>query len=105
MNDLLEKLRQYTKPVIGIGVTAWTRTGPAFLLPNYSIICLLETADLDAIRKKCLVYSLEKDFKINPEEVEKQNTSSILSHPKVYSFLKSLGEKASLVIYKSTKKS
>ena len=101
---LLEKLRQYDKPVIGIGVTAWTRTGPSFLLPNYAIICLLETADLGSIRQACSVHSLERDFEINPEEVEKQNTSSILSHPKVYSFLKSLGENANLVIYKSTKK-
>lgn len=104
MENLINKLVSYAKPVIGIGVTAWTRTGPAFLLPNYSIVCLLETTDLESIRQKCRVRSLEKDFGINPEEVGKQNTSSILGQSKVYSWLKSLEEGASLVIYKSTKK-
>jgi hypothetical protein len=60
MRGLIRKLRNYQKPVVGIGVTAFTRTGPAFLLPHYQIIALLETADLIDIRKVVPVYSLEK---------------------------------------------
>lgn len=104
MDELKIKLSQWQKPVIGIGVTAFTRVGPGFLLPNYSIICLLETADLESIRQTCLVYSLEKDFKIKPEKLEKQNTSSIMLQPPVYSFLKSLDRGTSLLPYKSSKK-
>jgi len=104
MNKLITRLFQHRKPVIGIGVSAFTRTEPGFLLPNYNIICLLETADLASIRKQCSVYSLEKDFKINPESLKKQNTASIMTHRKVSPFLKALGFNTSLLVYKSTPK-
>lgn len=102
MDKLTKKLSQYKKPVVGIGVTAFTRTGPSFLLPNYKIICFLETADLKSIRQSCPVYSLERNFKIR--ELKKQNTSSIMLQPRVYSFLQVLGPEISLLVYKSSKK-
>ena len=81
-------------------MTAWTRTGQSFLLPNYQIISLFKTADLAAIKKQCPVYCLEEEG----ESVEKQNTSSIMLQPKAYSFLKSFGTGASLLLYKSSPK-
>jgi len=104
MKDLLDKLRTYKKPVLGIAVSAFTRTGPAFLLPNYGIICLQDTSDLEAIRKKCKVYCLESDFGIDLAKLKKQNTSSIMKIPQVSSLLKSLGKGTSLLVYKSTNK-
>jgi hypothetical protein len=104
MKDLLKKLANYKKPVIGIAVSAWTRTGPALLLPHYHIICLLETADLDAIRKKCRVRSFAKNFSLDPYSLTKKNTASILKHPRVRRFLKSLAQPPSLLVYKSSKK-
>jgi len=92
MKDLLDKLRTYKKPVLGIAVSAFTRTGPAFLLPNYGIICLQDTSDLEAIRKKCKVYCLESDFGIDLAKLKKQNTSSIMKIPQVSSLLKSMGK-------------
>src|SRR4030042_6508165 len=103
-SKLHQLLSSYKKPVIGIGVTAFTRTGPAFLLPNYKIIALLETADLAYVRKICPVLSLEKDFDINPETLEKQNTSTILLQEKVFNFLKNKACDASLLAYKSSRK-
>lgn len=103
MNELMEKLERYKKPVVGVAVSAWTRTGPAFLLPNYHIICLLETAELDAIRKKCKVRSFTKNLSIDPESLAKKNTASILKNKKVQSFLRSLGPHISLLLYKSSK--
>lgn len=101
---LTSKLEKYKKPVVGIGVSAFTRTGPAFLIPNYSIICLLETADLDSIRKKCTVHQLKEYFGINPSELKKNNTFRIIKQAQVSSFLENLEKKASLLVYKSTKK-
>lgn len=102
MDKLAVALSRWKKPVIGLGVTAFTRTGPAFLLPHFSILCSFETADLKSIRQVCPVYSLEKDFRA--AKLKKQNTSSIIIQPQVYSFLKSLGPETSLSVYKSTKK-
>lgn len=104
MKDLIKKLNNYKKPVLGIAVSAWTRTGPAFLLPNYHIVCLLETADLGAIRKRCKVHSFAKNFGIDPLSLRKKNTVSILKHKKVKRFLRSLGHPPALLVYKSTKK-
>jgi len=104
LKDIIEKLSSYKKPVIGIAVSAWTRTGPAFLLPNYHIICLLETADLGAIRKKCKVLSFTKNFGLDPYALKKKNTTSILKHSRVRRFLKSLDKPPRLLVYKSSKK-
>lgn len=102
--EILEILKNYQKPVLGIAVSAWTRSGPLFLLPNYHIISLLETADLGAIRKKCAVKSLQKSFKIEISSLRKKNTASILKQEKIRKYLKSLGSQISLLVYKSSKK-
>jgi len=109
LKNLYKKINNYHKPVIGIAVSAWTRTGPAFLLPNYNIICLLETADLDAIREKCPVYSFSKDFGIDPNELEKKNTYRILKQKSVQEFISKLKlesgtDEVGLLVYKSSSK-
>ncbi|MFC1711655.1 hypothetical protein ACFLZ1_03665 [Patescibacteria group bacterium] len=104
MDKLFKKFKSWEKPVVGIGVTAFTRIGPAFLLPEYKIITLLETADLEYIRELASVYSLEKDFSLDPYSLDKQNTSTIMSQPAVFAFLQSLGRGTSLMAYKSSPK-
>lgn len=104
MENLLSQLQVCRQPAVGIGVTAFTRIGPAFLLPNYSALCLLETTDLNAIRQLCSVYSLERDLGINPDELERQNTASILKQAKVKQFFRSLGSEVGLLVYKSSPK-
>ncbi|MEA3355161.1 MAG: ATP-grasp domain-containing protein [Patescibacteria group bacterium] len=71
--------------VVGVGVTAFPRSGLSYLLPNYKILSLLETGDLKAIRKKCEVVSVEKDLK--GKFPEKYNTSEILKIKEVRDFL------------------
>ncbi|MBU1085694.1 ATP-grasp domain-containing protein [Patescibacteria group bacterium] len=71
--------------VVGVGVTAFPRSGLAYLLPNYKILSLLETSDLGAIRKKCEVVSVEKD--LGGKFPEKYNTSGILEIKEVRDFL------------------
>jgi len=102
MDKLLDQLRNYQAPVVGIGVTSFTRTGPIGLLPNYTIMALLETADIDIIRQKCRVIGLEKDLSIQPDQIGRQNTASILKQIKVQEFLTSLGQDLSLLVYKSS---
>lgn len=99
-DDLSEIKKLFPKdfPVVGVGVTALQRSGLGYILPNYSILSLLETSDLKAIRKICPVVSLEKDLK--GELPEKFNTSAILADLKVKNWLK---DKKSLFVYKASK--
>lgn len=88
--------------VIGVGVTAFPRSALAYLLPNYKILCLLETKDLGAIRKVCPVVSLEKDLKVKLPD--KFNTSEMLQLPPAKKFLtEKRGTKESgLFLYKAS---
>ncbi|OGD62942.1 hypothetical protein A2160_04215 [Candidatus Beckwithbacteria bacterium RBG_13_42_9] len=92
MINNLQQLKKYffvlKEPVIGFGNTAFTRTGPAFLLPNYKIICIKETSDTEAIRQRCQVISLEKDLNCGP--LKRHNTSAILHELQVQAYLKKL---------------
>jgi len=101
IDELLKRLRNYPEPVIGVSVTAFTRTGPAFFLPNYQIISLKETSDLVAIRQRCRVVSIEQD--LGGEEPEKQNTSSILKQSRVRAYLATKMPGFNLLVYKSSR--
>jgi len=102
-NDLKEIKGFFPKdfPVVGVGVTAFPRSALGYILPEYSILCLLETADLGAIRKTVQVVSAEKDLEVKLPE--KFNTSEILQLPEVKKFL--MDKKASLFLYKASKRS
>ncbi|MCG2741355.1 MAG: hypothetical protein L6300_14150, partial [Syntrophaceae bacterium] len=93
----LKKLFPKDAGVVGVGVTAWPRSGWGYLLPNYQILSLLETADLGAIRQICPVVSVEKD--LGGELPQKFNTSSILGLEAVRKWLKG---KKNLFVYKDS---
>ncbi len=87
--------------VVGVGVTAFPRSALGYLLPDYLILCLLETADLEAIRKISKVVSLQKDLKVSLPE--KFNTSEMLQLVEAKKFLED--KKASLFLYKASTRS
>jgi len=84
--------------VVGVGVTAFPRSGLSYLLPNYKILSLLETNDLTAIREKCEVVSVEKDLK--GDQPEKFNTSGIIQIPQASKWLEEKAE--GLFLYKAS---
>jgi len=95
-------------PIVGIGMTAFPRSALGYILPEYTILCLLETADLVAIRHLCSVVSLEKD--LNPPAgglPEKFNTSEILQIAEARKYLidKKGKGKLGLFLYKASKRS
>ncbi|MDZ4229028.1 MAG: hypothetical protein U1C50_02115, partial [Patescibacteria group bacterium] len=59
--------------VVGVGVTAFQRSGLGYLLPNYKILSLLETVDLPAIRQVCPVTTIVGG--LGGEYPQKLNTS------------------------------
>ena len=85
--------------VVGVGVTAFPRSGLAYILPNYKILSLFETSDLPAIREKCEVISVEKT--LGGDQPEKFNTSGILELPEVKEFLQGY-EPCNLFLYKAS---
>lgn len=96
----IKKLFPKDIPIVGVGVTGWPRAGLGYILPNYQILSLLETADLTAIRQNCPVVSVEKD--LGPPAgglPQKFNTSSILSLEAVKKWLKG---KKNLFVYKDS---
>jgi len=98
---LRRSISEFKETIIGFGKTAFTRSGPAFLLPNYQIICIKETAELSAIRQHCSVLSLEKDLPGEP--LERSNTSSILRQSQVQNYLRQLSTFGAIV-YRSSKR-
>jgi hypothetical protein len=85
-------------PVVGIGVSAFQRSGLGAILPNYEILSLLETNDLAAIRQEIPVISVQKD--LDGAWPEKFNTSSILKLKSVRDWLNKKG-KVNLFVYKA----
>ncbi len=85
--------------IVGIGITAFNRVGPAYLLPGYEIICYKNSEDVPEIEKKCKVVVVERDFK---EGLPRLNSLAILKHPGVQKYLKKQKEKIGLFLYKST---
>ena len=51
--------------VVGVGVSAFQRSGLGYILPNYEILSLLETNDLEAIRKICPVTTIVGGLGVN----------------------------------------
>jgi len=90
--------------VVGLAVTGFLRSALGYLLADFSILCLLETKDLGAIRKLCPVVSLEKDLGVKLPE--KFNTSEILQIAEAKKHLtdKRRKGKLGLFLYKASKK-
>lgn len=91
----IKKIFNGAGPVVGVGVSAFQRSGLGYILPNYEILSLLETSDLAAIRKICPVTVIGD---LGGEYPQKLNTSSILSLPQVQSWL---GKNRQLFVYKA----
>ncbi len=73
-------------PIIGVGMTAFSRIVPASFLPSYRILCNQKTCDLSLLREKvpvfCLCETLGADYSIKVE-----NSFQLLSEPCVEEFL------------------
>ena len=69
-------------PIIGVGMTAFSRIVPASFLPSYRIICNQKTCDLSLVREKVPVFCLEETLRDDYfNHVE--NSFQLLSSPSV----------------------
>jgi len=106
-NDLKEIQGLFSKGVgvVGVGVTGFPRSALGYLLPSYTVLCLLETVDLKAIRHLCPVVSLEKD--LGAKLPEKFNSLEILRIREARDYLVNKKGKSELglFLYKGSKQS
>jgi hypothetical protein len=85
--------------VVGVGVTAYPRSGLADFIPSYRIVCLKKTGDLSLLRRKMQVFCLEEELK---EPLKEADTSlSLLRHARTRKYLRGLPRPVSLILYQS----
>ena len=100
MKDLSKYFQKLPLKVVGVGITAFNRVGPAFFLPDYEIICYKNSWDVGEIKKKCRVRTIQDDF---GSDLKRLNSLAILRNPGVQKYLRNFG-KVGLFLYKSTAK-
>ena len=84
---------QVKELVVGVGVTAWARSGISGLVSNFSVVA-----------GKAAQENSQLGFPVIVGKPKKQNTSSILADKDVQKYLQSLPKPTYLFVYKSTKK-
>jgi hypothetical protein len=88
--------------LVGIGVTAFNRIGPALIADNFEIICHKTSTDLPYLRKQAKVTTIAESWPENLWQT-RMNTLAILKHEGVQSYLKSLG-KVGIFVYKTSER-
>lgn len=83
--------------VVGVGVTAFPRTGLSGFIPGYRIACIRRTGDLAAIRRDVEVFCLE-EAESGPLPAA-GDSAALLSHPKTRQYLARLPKPVYLVLY------
>lgn len=75
--------------IVGVGMTAFSRVLPAYLLSRYAILSLHETGDLSVLRKKVSVFCLEEKTG-KPTPASDRNAAGLLAHALSQAYLRRL---------------
>ncbi|MCF8063110.1 MAG: ATP-grasp domain-containing protein, partial [Deltaproteobacteria bacterium] len=86
--------------VVGVGVTAYPRSGPAGRIPGYRIVCIRRTGDLPALRRIAEVFCLEEQLGTPLEGF--RDSAALLSHPDTRRYLSGLPPPVHLLLYQSS---
>ncbi|MFO7783661.1 MAG: ATP-grasp domain-containing protein [Desulfatiglandales bacterium] len=83
--------------VVGVGVTAFPRTGLPGFVPGYRIACIRRTGDLPAVRRTAEVFCLEEaEGRPLPEAAD---SCALLSRPVTRRYLAQLPQPVYLLLY------
>jgi len=85
--------------IIGVGMTAFPRIGPAFFLDSYHIIALSKTADLRLLRRRADIFCLEEAGGGLP--TDSRHSGALLAHAQTKDYLKGLPDPKHLLLYQS----
>src|SRR3989344_7512091 len=88
--------------LVGSGVTAFNRIGPALVSDNFEIVCHKTSTDLPYLRKQAKVTTIAESW---PKTLwqTRMNTLAILSHEGVQKYFKDLG-KVGIFVYKTSER-
>ena len=89
--------------LVGVGVTAFNRIGPALIADNYQIICYKQGTDAKALSRLVKVSSIQDDF-YKEGDITSLNTLAILEHPGVQKYLKKFGNNTCIFVYRTSER-
>lgn len=95
--------KDFKNPVFGVSVHAFGRIGCEKIFPNFKILCLLYTGEIESIRKSGVeVFCLEEILGKKPRG--KRNPGTLLKNKKAREFIKRNSPSAPpvLILYKSS---
>ncbi len=98
--DARELFGSLNGTLVGVGMTAYARIIPAYLLEKYHIVCLKKTRDLPLFRRKGEVFCLEEEMG-GPIRDDDFNSTKLLAHPLVKKFLRGLPGPKYLLLYQN----
>ncbi|MEW6669354.1 MAG: ATP-grasp domain-containing protein [Thermodesulfobacteriota bacterium] len=98
--DARELFSSLRGSLVGVGMTAYSRIVPSYLLQPYHIVALRKTGDLEILRKRAEIFCLEEEIGA-PVQEEGFNSARLLSHPLSRRYLQTLPEPVSLLLYQS----
>ncbi len=100
LQDLKKIFNQQIDSLVGVGVSAFNRTGPERFFDRYEIISLKDAREDRYIKKHCRIYSLSRQPNLDLS-TEKMNAETIFNHPLTIDYLKKKREPVNLLLYKS----
>lgn len=100
LNDVKEHLGSLSGTFAGVGMTAFSRIIPAYLLAPYRIVSLKKTLDLRLLRAKADIFCLEEETG-EPAGGKGFNSARLLAHPLAQQFLENLPDPKHLLLYQN----
>ncbi len=97
---VLQRLAGLKGTLVGLGVTAYPRSGLSGLVPGYRIACIRRTGDLPALRRAAEVFCLEEAA--GSPLPEARDTAALLAHPLTRRYLAGLQQPVFLLLYQSS---
>lgn len=86
--------------LVGVGMTAYSRIIPAYLLQPYHMVVLRKTKDLASLRKRAEIFCLEEEVGGSVAEAG-FNSARLLAHPLTHHYLSKLPDPKYLLMYQS----
>ena len=84
----------------GVGITAYSRIVPSYLIQPYYIVALRQTGDLAGLGRKADIFCLEEAIRARVKEPG-FNSSSLLSAPQTRAHLKTLPDPKTMILYQN----
>ncbi len=90
----------YRGRIVGVGMTAFSRIGPASFLDDYRVAALAWTADLPILRKRAEIFCLEEGG--GGLTGGNRDSAALLAHEATLAYLRQIPGPPCLLLYQRT---